>query len=41
MVTTLHRTPGAGQDVALYMMASDIEADQRAEIARMRALLKR
>jgi uncharacterized protein (DUF305 family) len=41
MVTALHRTPGAAQDIALYMMASDIEADQRAEIARMRALLKR
>jgi uncharacterized protein (DUF305 family) len=40
MVTTLFHTPGAAQDLAIYRMASDIEADQRAEIARMRALLK-
>ncbi len=40
MVTDLYRTPGAAQDLAIYRMASDIEADQRAEIARMRALLK-
>ena len=40
MVTTLYRTPGAAQDLAIYRMATDIEADQRAEIARMRALLK-
>lgn len=40
MVTTLFATPGAGQDLSVYRLASDIEADQRAEIARMRALLK-
>jgi uncharacterized protein (DUF305 family) len=39
-VTALYRTPGAAQDLAVYTMATDIEADQRAEIARMRALLK-
>ena len=40
MVTALYHTPGAAQDLAIYRMATDIEADQRAEIARMRALLK-
>ncbi|MDX2058411.1 MAG: DUF305 domain-containing protein [Gemmatimonadales bacterium] len=40
MVTALYRTPGAAQDLVIYRMATDIEADQRAEIARMRALLK-
>ena len=40
MVTALYRTPGAAQDLVVYTMATDIEADQRAEIARMRALLK-
>jgi uncharacterized protein (DUF305 family) len=40
MATALYGTKGAVEDVALYKMASDIEADQRAEIARMRALLK-
>jgi uncharacterized protein (DUF305 family) len=40
MVATLYQTPGAAQDLAIYRMATDIEADQRAEIARMRALLK-
>jgi uncharacterized protein (DUF305 family) len=40
MVTGLYHTPGAAQDLAVYTMATDIEADQRAEIARMRALLK-
>lgn len=40
MVTSLYRTPGAAQDAVVYTMATDIEADQRAEIARMQALLK-
>jgi uncharacterized protein (DUF305 family) len=40
MVTGLYHTPGAAQDLAVYTMATDIEADQRSEIARMRALLK-
>ena len=40
MVATLFGTPGAGQEVETFRFASDVEADQRAEIARMRALLK-
>jgi len=40
MVTTLYHTPGAAEDLAIYTMATGVEADQRAEIARMRALLK-
>lgn len=40
MVTALYATKGAAQDLVVYKTASDIEADQRAEIARMRALLK-
>jgi uncharacterized protein (DUF305 family) len=40
MVTALYGTPGAAQDAVVYTMATDIEADQRAEIARMRTLLK-
>lgn len=40
MVTELFKTRGAAEDVVIYKMAGDIEADQRAEIARMRALLK-
>ena len=40
MTTTLFATTGAAQDLVVYKTASDIEADQRAEIARMRALLK-
>lgn len=39
MVATLFRTPGAGQDPELFRFASDVDADQRAEIARMRQLL--
>ena len=30
MVTGLYHTPGAAQDLAVYTMATDIEADQRA-----------
>ncbi len=40
MTTALFATKGAAEDLVVYTMASDIEADQRAEIARMRALLK-
>ncbi|MBX7119897.1 MAG: DUF305 domain-containing protein [Gemmatimonadaceae bacterium] len=39
MVRELFAVPGAGQDPATFNLASDIEADQTAEIARMRALL--
>ncbi len=41
MVTALYSTTGALKDIQLYQIASDIEADQRAEIARMRVLLNR
>jgi uncharacterized protein (DUF305 family) len=41
MVRDLFGTPGAAQETETYRFATDIEADQRAEIARMRALLKR
>ena len=40
MTTALFATAGAAEDLVVYKTASDIEADQRAEIARMRALLK-
>lgn len=40
MTAALFATRGAAEDLVVYKMASDIEADQRAEIARMRALLK-
>jgi uncharacterized protein (DUF305 family) len=39
MVGQLFGTPGAGQNTDIFRVASDVEADQRAEIARMRALL--
>jgi uncharacterized protein (DUF305 family) len=39
MVTELFSTPGAGQDVTVFRFASDVEADQTAEIERMRSLL--
>jgi uncharacterized protein (DUF305 family) len=39
MVRDLFRTPGAAQDPETYRFATDVDADQRAEIARMRALL--
>ena len=39
MVADLLATPGAGQEPELFSLASDIDADQRAEIRRMRALL--
>jgi uncharacterized protein (DUF305 family) len=39
MVADLHATPGAAQATEVYRFASDVEADQRAEIGRMRAML--
>lgn len=39
MVAELLRTPGAARDPQLYQFANDVDADQRAEIARMRRLL--
>ena len=39
MVRNLFGTPGAAQETETYRFATDIEADQRAEIDRMRALL--
>jgi uncharacterized protein (DUF305 family) len=39
MVKQLFGTPGAAQETETYRFATDVEADQRAEIARMRALL--
>lgn len=39
MVKQLIATPGAGREPELFMMASDVDADQTAEIKRMRALL--
>lgn len=41
MVDDLHTHEGAGQEPALFQLISDIDADQRAEIARMKALLAR
>jgi uncharacterized protein (DUF305 family) len=40
MVAQLFATPGAAQETEVYRLATDVDADQRAEIARMRALLK-
>ena len=40
MVRQLFATPGAGQESDIYAFASDVEADQRMEIARMAAMLK-
>jgi len=39
MVKNLFATPGAGQDVAIFSFASDVDADQRMEIERMGAML--
>jgi uncharacterized protein (DUF305 family) len=39
MVKDLFATPGGMQETETYRFATDVEADQRAEIARMRALL--
>jgi len=38
MVKTLMATPGAGQDSSIFAFASEVQADQSAEITRMRAL---
>ena len=40
MVKDLFATPGAGQEPDIFAFASDVEADQRMEIDRMRGLLK-
>ena len=40
MVKKLFSTPGAAQDSDVYGFASDVDADQRMEIARMAAMLK-
>lgn len=40
MVDELFSSPGAGQQSDIFALASDVEADQRIEIERMRALLK-
>ena len=40
MVKELFATTGAAQATAIFRFASDVDADQRAEIARMRAMLK-
>jgi uncharacterized protein (DUF305 family) len=39
MVKDLFASPGAGQEPELFVLASDIEADQRGEIRRMQAML--
>ena len=39
MVKSLFAAQGAGQDGEIFALASDVDADQRAEIVRMRALL--
>ena len=39
MVADLFATEGAGQEPDLFRLASDVDADQRAEIARMRQVL--
>jgi uncharacterized protein (DUF305 family) len=39
MVRELFATPGAGEASEVYQLASEVDADQRMEIARMRALL--
>lgn len=40
MVDELFATPGAGQESEIFTFASDVDADQRMEIARMGAMLK-
>jgi uncharacterized protein (DUF305 family) len=39
MVKQLYATPASGQEPELFILASDVDADQTAEIRRMRALL--
>jgi uncharacterized protein (DUF305 family) len=38
MVAALFASSGGGQEAEIFQLASDVEADQRAEIARMRRL---
>jgi uncharacterized protein (DUF305 family) len=40
MVRQLFESPGAGQDADIFAFASDVEADQQAEIGRMRGMLR-
>jgi uncharacterized protein (DUF305 family) len=40
MVSELFAVPGAGQAPEIFRFASDVDADQRAEIARMRTLTR-
>jgi uncharacterized protein (DUF305 family) len=40
MVQRLFATPGAAQEAETFGFASDVDADQRAEIARLRTLLR-
>jgi uncharacterized protein (DUF305 family) len=40
MVKELFSTPGAGQESDIFAFASDVDADQRMEIDRMRGMLK-
>ena len=40
MVDDLFRTDGAAQDEAVFKLASDIQVDQRTEIARMKQMLE-
>jgi uncharacterized protein (DUF305 family) len=40
MIQGLFATPGAGQDPEIFAFASDVDADQRMEIDRMRAVLR-
>ncbi|HUF64357.1 MAG TPA: DUF305 domain-containing protein [Gemmatimonadaceae bacterium] len=39
MIRQLFTTPGAGEDPEVFRFASDVESDQRAEMARMRQIL--
>jgi len=41
MVKDLFSQPGAGQEAEVFAFASDVEADQRMEIARMAAMLNK
>lgn len=39
MVAALFATPGAGEEPEIFRLASDVDADQRAEIRRLREML--
>jgi uncharacterized protein (DUF305 family) len=41
MVAELQAVPGAAQESSINRFVTDVDADQRAEIARMRRLLDR